>query len=90
MNLWEGVDARTEASTFCDLWGIEGTVLMDEDGELARRLGIRGVPTNVFVDADGTVTEVGGTTPSALEAATRKLLGPGAELEPPTAGLFGA
>ena len=84
MNLWEGVDARAEALQFADLWGIEGTILLDEQAELAARLEIRGVPTNVLVDADGTVTEVGAATPDQLELATRRLLGPGAPMDPPT------
>lgn len=83
MNVWEGVGAHAEARGFCDLWGVEGPVLVDETGEFAARLGIRGVPTNVFVDADATVTAVGGVTPEALENATRRLLGPGADIDPP-------
>ena len=81
MDVWEGVDAFTEARTFCKLWGVEGTVLVDESGELVERLGIRGVPTNILVDSDGTVTCVGASTPRELEAAVRDLLGPAAELE---------
>ena len=57
------------------MWGIPPTVLVDEEGELARRLGIRGVPANVFVDCDGTVLAVGATTPSDLELTTSHLLG---------------
>jgi hypothetical protein len=76
--VWEGTGAYAEARGFCELWGMEGTVLVDEKGELAERLGVRGVPANVFVDSDGTVTAVGGSTPAGLEAAARKLLGPGA------------
>lgn len=41
------------------MWGIEGTVLLDESGEYARSLGVRGVPTNLVVDADGTVRAFG-------------------------------
>ena len=81
MNVWEGVDPFKEARQFCELWGVEGPVLVDEKGEFVRQLGIRGVPTNVLVDEDGTVTCVGATTPPELEAAVRRLLGPGAELE---------
>lgn len=81
MDVWEGTGAYTEARTFCELWGIEGTVLVDEAGELVERLGIRGVPTNILVDADGTVTTVGASTPGELEAAVRELLGPDTPLE---------
>jgi hypothetical protein len=82
VDVWEGTGAFAEARTFCKLWGVEGTVLVDEAGELVERLGIRGVPTNILVDADGTVTTVGASTPRELEAAVRDLLGPGNPLEP--------
>lgn len=82
VNVWEGANARSEARQFCDLWGIPPTVLVDEDGALARKFGIRGVPANVFVDGDGTVIGVGGTTPSALESLTARLLGSGALIDP--------
>jgi hypothetical protein len=75
VNIWEGTGAYAEARGFCELWGIEGTVLVDERGELAELLGIRGVPASVFVDSDGTVTAAGAATPAELVAATRRLLG---------------
>ncbi len=81
MDVWEGTGAFAEARTFCELWGVGGTVLVDEAGELVERLGIRGVPTNILVDADGTVTAVGASTPRELEAAVRQLLGPDTPLE---------
>ncbi len=81
VNVWEGKGAFAEARTFCELWGIGGTVLVDEAGELVDQLGIRGVPTNILVDADGTVAAVGASTPRELEAAVRELLGPDAPLE---------
>lgn len=81
MDVWEGVDAFKEARDFCALWGVEGTVLVDERGELVERLGIRGVPTNILVDEDGTITCVGATTPRELEIAVGELLGTGARLD---------
>ena len=78
VNVWEGTDAFGEARGFCELWGMDGTVLVDERGELPDRLGLHGVPTNVFVDADGTVTAVGAATHGELVTATRRLLGPAA------------
>ena len=81
MDVWEGTGAFAETRTFCKLWGIEGAVLVDEAGELVKELGIRGVPTNVLVDTDGTVTAVGASTPRELEAAVRELLGPDVPLE---------
>ena len=76
MDVWEGVGAFAEAGTFCKLWGIEGTVLVDEAGTLVEQLGIRGVPTNFLVDTDGTITCVGASTPRELERAVQDLLGP--------------
>lgn len=64
------------------MWGIPPTVLIDEQAALADRLGVRGVPANVFVDADGTVLAVGGTTPADLEAATVRLLGSASLIDP--------
>lgn len=83
MNVWEGVDPAAEARRFAELWSVDGPVLVDADGALAAALGVRGVPTNIFVDADGTVTEVGAMTPSGLEATARRLLGPDADIDPP-------
>ena len=61
-------------AAYCELWDIEGTVLLDEAGEYARLLGIRGVPTNVLVDAGGTVHAVGLSNPEALEAEIESLI----------------
>ncbi|PZG96282.1 hypothetical protein C1I97_26335 [Streptomyces sp. NTH33] len=74
INVWESVDAAKEARDFCRVWGIEGTVLLDETGEYAARLGITGVPTNVLVGVDGAVRRVGATTPAELHAAVDALL----------------
>ncbi|MGH9068125.1 MAG: hypothetical protein ACRD0J_11660, partial [Acidimicrobiales bacterium] len=54
VNVWEGADARAEVLRFCELWDVPGSVLLDERSELAHKLMVRGVPTNVFVDRDGT------------------------------------
>ena len=66
VNIWEGVGAPEEAAGYCMRWGIEGKVLLDEDTSYAREVGIRGVPTNVFVDASGVVQAVGATTSEEL------------------------
>ncbi|CAL9658667.1 hypothetical protein SUDANB176_06901 [Streptomyces sp. enrichment culture] len=68
------MNAAGEARNFCAVWGIEGTVLLDETGEYAARLGIAGVPTNVLVGADGVVRRVGATTPEELHSAVESLL----------------
>lgn len=84
MNVWEGLEGALEARRFAELWGIEGTILVD-DGSVVEQLGVRGVPTNIFVSPEGIVTEVGAVTPENLEAAVHRLLGPGADIDPPQA-----
>jgi hypothetical protein len=74
IDVWEGGDARRRAQDYCELWGIEGTVLLDEAGTYARSIGVRGVPTNVLVDAAGTVRTVGAGNPDELYAAVEALL----------------
>ena len=74
VDIWEGTDPRPEVDRFCDLWGIEGTILVDETAEYARALGIRGVPTNVLVDERGIVREVGATELGELYAAVDRLI----------------
>jgi hypothetical protein len=74
INVWENTDPRQEAANFAAVWDIGATVLLDGTGEYAARLGIRGVPTNVLVDAHGVVRTVGGTTPDELDAAVGRLL----------------
>jgi hypothetical protein len=80
INVWEGVGSVAEAAAFCELWDINGTVLVDEPGDYAGQLGVRGVPTNVFVD-NGVVTGVTGVTPGGLAAEIRRLLGPDAPID---------
>lgn len=75
MNIWESVDPEKEAQLFRDIYDIDGTVLIDATASLATLLGIRGVPMNVLVDQDGTVCEVGATTPQELKEAITRLLG---------------
>jgi hypothetical protein len=66
VNIWEGTGAADEALGYCQRWGIEGTLLLDETAEFARAVGIRGVPTNVFIDASGVVRAVGASTSEDL------------------------
>jgi hypothetical protein len=75
VDIWEGTDPRPEVERFCEMWGIEGTILLDPDASYAQALGIRGVPTNILVDADGTVVDVGLVRIDELEAAVARLLG---------------
>ena len=74
VDLWEGGDARRRAQEYCERWGVEGTVLLDEAGTYAERLGVRGVPTNVLVDSTGTVRAFGAGNPDELEARVDELL----------------
>jgi hypothetical protein len=75
VDIWEGTDPRPEVERFCELWGIQGPILLDETAEYARQLGVRGVPTNVLVDSDGTVQGFGLVRLDELDAAVEKLLG---------------
>jgi hypothetical protein len=74
INLWEGSDSRARAQDYCERWGIEGTVLLDEAGTYARLLGVRGVPTNILVDSTGTVRAFGAGNPDELHAHVEELL----------------
>jgi hypothetical protein len=74
IDVWEGDDARRRSQDYCDLWGVEGTVLLDEAGEYAKLLGVRGVPTNVIVDSTGTVRAFGVGNPDDLRAKVDELL----------------
>jgi predicted DsbA family dithiol-disulfide isomerase len=56
------------------MWGLEGTVLLDESAEYARSLGVRGVPTNLVVDADGTVRAFGVSRLDELHRAIDRML----------------
>jgi hypothetical protein len=73
ISVWEGSEARPEVERFRELWGIGATILLDESGDYARQLGIRGVPTNVLVDADGVVRDVGLVRLDELHAAVDRL-----------------
>jgi predicted DsbA family dithiol-disulfide isomerase len=59
---------------FVDMWGLKGTILLDDTGEYAARLGVRGVPTNVLVDADGTVRAFGAARLDELYRAVDTML----------------
>jgi hypothetical protein len=69
VNIWEGTDPRPEIERYLELWGFQGTILLDETGDFAREVGVRGIPTNVVVDRDGVVRIVGATRFGELEAA---------------------
>ena len=73
VDIWEGTEPRPEVERFCEMWGIKGPILLDPDLKLAGRLGVRGVPTNVVVDSDGTVREFGAARLDELERAIEDL-----------------
>ena len=75
IDIWEGTDPRPDVDRFCEMWGVDSTILLDETAEYASALGIRGVPTNVLVDADGTIVDVGLVRLDELEAAIDRLVG---------------
>ena len=75
VDIWEGTDPRPEVERFCDMWGIKGPILLDETGEYARLLGVRGVPTNVVVDSDGIVRAFGAARLDELERAIHDVTG---------------
>ena len=75
VDVWEGANAAERVKDYCELWGVDGTVLLDESGEYAKLLGVRGVPTNVFVDSTGTVTAFGAGNPEELDARADELVG---------------
>jgi protein-disulfide isomerase len=75
VNVFESAAIQEEVGRFCELWGLEGTVLVDDTAEYARELGVRGVPTNVLVDETGTVRAVGLVEPGELETAVAKIFG---------------
>ena len=75
ISVWEGAAAAENVAAYCDLWDIQGVVLLDESGAYARSLGIRGVPTNVLVDASGAVHALGLSNPDELAAELETLIG---------------
>ena len=75
VDIWEGTTPRPEVDRFCEMWGIKGPILLDPDETLARELGVRGVPTNVVVDSDGTVRAFGAARLDELEHAIDELYG---------------
>ena len=74
IDIWEGSDPKPAVERFCEMWGLEGTVLLDETGSYARSLGVRGVPTNLVVDADGIVRAFGVSRLDELDRAIDDML----------------
>lgn len=62
--------SAADVAAFMRREGLDYPNVVDELGELARRFGVRGVPTSLIVDRDGQIryTEVGFTTGWGLRA----------------------
>jgi hypothetical protein len=74
IDVYEGTDPKPEVERFCEMWGVKGPILLDETAEYARSLGVRGVPTNILVDSDGTIVGFGLVELGELYAAVDALL----------------
>ncbi|MDE3191691.1 MAG: redoxin domain-containing protein [Acidobacteriota bacterium] len=74
IDIWEGTDPKPEVERFVEMWGLKGTVLLDETAEYARALGVRGVPTNLVVDEAGIVRALGVSRLDELERAIDGML----------------
>jgi len=74
VDVWEGGNAPQRVQDYCELWGVDGLVLLDESGAYADLLGVRGVPTNVLVDSAGIVRAFGAGNPEELQARVDELL----------------
>jgi len=61
---------------FVDEMGIEFTVLLDPTGRVSRAYYVRGIPTSVFIDAEGIVQDVhiGTLTEDALQYYVDRLM----------------
>jgi hypothetical protein len=74
VDVYEGTDPKPEVDRFCEMWGVQGTILLDETAEYARSLGVRGVPTNILVDEQGIVRGFGLVDLNELYAAVDALI----------------
>lgn len=67
---------RATAERFIARLGVSYQVLLDEDGETARRYGVIGLPTTFFVDREGRLGTriLGESTPDLVERVLADLL----------------
>ncbi|MCL2012233.1 MAG: TlpA family protein disulfide reductase [Cystobacterineae bacterium] len=70
--------SQSKAEAFARKLGLSFSVLLDEDNQLGKRYGIKGVPTSYMVDAKGTIRSqfIGQTPPSAFEESLLSVLAP--------------
>lgn len=50
--------SKSHVQSFKDEFGLNFPMLMDENSLVAKKFGIRGLPTNYFIDTDGKVERV--------------------------------
>lgn len=74
------MDAAAEARAFAATWGLDETILPDETGQYAARMGIPGVPFNVVVDSAGLVRGAILRSPRELHQAVNSLLAGSSEI----------
>jgi len=69
---------RATAASFIDKLGISYEVLLDEEGEVARRYGVLGLPSTFFVDGKGLLRTriIGESTPEDFTSVVNELLPP--------------
>jgi len=67
---------RKTAEKFTERIGISYEVLLDSDGEVARRYGVVGLPTTFFIDREGRIATriLGESTPELLQRVLGDLL----------------
>lgn len=67
---------RDTAARFIARLGISYSVLLDEDGALARQYGVTGLPTTYFIDRSGRLHTriLGGAPPQLLDKLVREML----------------
>ena len=69
-------DAMPDITSFVAEFGVPYPVLLDETGEVSQTYRMRGLPTSVFVDPEGVITEVyiGGMTHETIEQLLESIL----------------
>lgn len=53
-----GIDIKENAekvNSFSEKKGVKYTILLDTNGEIAKKYGVLGIPTNVLIDKDGKI-----------------------------------
>jgi len=75
-----GVDMREEpaaVSAFTRSNGYDWIFVVDTDGQIANRYFTEGIPTHLFIDAEGVIqaVHVGDLEAGAMEELLRKILG---------------